>query len=75
MHDESLLEHDGIQHGSEALHDIGRHQYIHVFFQMPFGILWEKKPGKRGISDLFTFRDDVRLGAWFNRSRIFLSWK
>lgn len=59
MHRESSLEHDGVQHGSEALHDIGGHQHVHVFFQVPFGILWKKKKGKardvRALNPEITF--------------------
>ena len=34
-----LLKDHSIQHGRQALHNIGRHQHINMLFQMPFGIL------------------------------------
>lgn len=36
---QDLLKDHSIQHGCQALNNIGSHQHINMFFQMPFGIL------------------------------------
>lgn len=41
-----LLKDHSIQHGCQALHNIGGHQHINMFFQMPFGILKYDREGE-----------------------------
>ena len=50
------LEHHGVKHGAQRLHDVGRQQRVHVILQMFLGIL--RHPSPKPSSQRLTTTDD-----------------